>query len=108
MGDRGGELPHGKKRAIPAEDMADYLRRRTHSIEAAVRIWMKQPGALYLYGGQESVERHLADRIPLQSADNDNLTIDLDASSHVPVRRSFEWRDPVYKDKNVETEEYDD
>jgi hypothetical protein len=108
VGDQGWEVTYRGKRPIPAEDLADYLRRRTHSTEAAARIWMKQPGALYLYGGQETVERHLADKITILSADNDNLTLDLDASTHVPVRRSFEWRDPVYKDKNVETEEYDD
>ncbi len=28
--------------------------------------------------------------------------------THLPLRRSYFWRDPVYKDKNEETEEYDD
>jgi hypothetical protein len=108
IGDQGWEITYRGKRPIPADDLADYLRRRAHSIEAAARIWMKQPGALFLYGGQETVERHLADKITILSPDNDNLTLELDASTHVPVRRSFEWRDPVYKDKNLETEEYDD
>jgi hypothetical protein len=35
------------------------------------------------------------------------VTLDLDANSHLPVRRSFEWRDPLYKDKNTDAEEYD-
>ena len=25
----------------------------------------------------------------------------------MPLRRSFEWRDPVYKDMNLDAEEYD-
>ncbi len=79
-----------------------------HSVDAAARIWMKDPGALYLYGGQEQVERRLADKITILSSTNDNLTLDLDANTHLPVRRSFEWRDPLYKDKNLEGEEYDD
>lgn len=106
--DQGWEITYRGKRPIPAEDLTDFMRRRAHSVEAAARIWMKQPGALFLYGGQETVERHLADKITILSPDNDNLTLDLDASTHVPVRRSFEWRDPVYKDKNVEVDEYDD
>jgi hypothetical protein len=77
-------------------------------VDVLVRVWMKDPGALYLYGGQEQVERRLADKITILSSTNDNLTLDLDANSHLPVRRSFEWRDPLYKDKNVEGEEYDD
>ena len=32
----------------------------------------------------------------------------MDAQTHLPLRRSFEWRDPVYKDKNTDAEEYDD
>ncbi len=108
FGDEGWEVTYRGKRALPPEDIADYLRRRAHSVEAAARVWMKDPEALYLYGGQETVERHLADKITILSANNDNLTLELDASSHLPVRRSFEWRDPLYKDKNEEAEEYDD
>ena len=106
--DQGWEITYRGKQPIPAEDLTEYMRRRAHSVEAVARIWMKQPGALFLYGGQETVERHLADKITILSPDNDNLTLDLDASTHVPVRRIFEWRDPVYKDKNVEVDEYDD
>ena len=108
IGDQGWEVTYKGKAAVPKIEMDDYLRRRDHSVDAAVRVWMKDPGALYLYAGQEQVERHLADKITILSSTNDNLTLDLDANSHLPVRRSFEWRDPEYKDKNVEGEEYDD
>ncbi len=108
VGDQGWEVTYRGKRPLPALDMADYLRRRAHSIEAIARVWMNQPGALFLYGGQSTVERHLADKVTILSANNDNVTVELDASSHLPVQRSFEWRDPIYKDKNEEAEEYDD
>lgn len=108
IGDQGWEITYKGKSAIPKIEMDDYLRRRDHSVEAVARIWMKDPEALYLYGGQEQVERHLADKITILSSTNDSLTLDLDANSHLPVRRSFEWRDPLYKDKNIEGEEYDD
>jgi hypothetical protein len=32
----------------------------------------------------------------------------MDSETHLPLQRSFQWRDPVYKDKNTDTEEYDD
>jgi hypothetical protein len=44
----------------------------------------------------------------LISAQNDSVTIQTDTQTHLPLRRTFEWRDPVYKDKNVDAEEYDD
>ncbi len=34
--------------------------------------------------------------------------IQTDVQTHLPLRRTFEWRDPVYKDKNLDAEEYDD
>jgi hypothetical protein len=108
IGNQGWEITYKGKRPLPKDEMDDYLRRRDHSIDAVVRTWMKDPGALYLYGGQEQVERRLADKITILSSTNDNVTVDLDANTHRPLRRSFEWRDPVYKDKNVEAEEYDD
>ena len=32
----------------------------------------------------------------------------MDVQTHLPLRRSFQWRDPLYKDKNTDAEEYDD
>jgi hypothetical protein len=32
----------------------------------------------------------------------------MDAETHLPRSRTFQWRDPLYKDKNEEREEYDD
>jgi hypothetical protein len=32
----------------------------------------------------------------------------MDEQTHLPLARSFEWRDPLYHDKNTDTEEYDD
>ncbi len=108
IGNQGWEVTYKGKRALAKDEMEDYLRRRDHSVDAIVRVWMKDPGALFLYGGQGQVERRLVDKITILSATNDNITLDLDAKTHLPLRRSFEWRDPLYKDKNLETEEYDD
>ena len=32
----------------------------------------------------------------------------MDSQTHLPLRRVFQWRDPVYNDKNTDAEEYDD
>jgi hypothetical protein len=32
----------------------------------------------------------------------------MDSQTHLPLRRTYQWRDPLYKDKNTEAEEYDD
>jgi hypothetical protein len=107
LGNEGWEVTYKGKAPIPQKDLEDALRRRDHSIEVAVRQWMKDPGTLYVNGGQTTVERHLVDRVTLISTANDNITLELDAQTHLPVRRSFEWRDPVYKDQNVDADEYE-
>jgi len=47
------------------------------------------------------------DRFTLISGANEAVTILTDAETHLPLGRSFEWRDPVYKDMNLDAEEYD-
>ena len=53
-------------------------------------------------------ERHMADQVTLISAENESITIQMDVQTHLPLSRSFQWRDPLYKDKNTEVEEYAD
>ncbi|HEX4004829.1 MAG TPA: hypothetical protein VHX60_01515 [Acidobacteriaceae bacterium] len=84
------------------------IRRRKHSIEVAVKQWMKDPNTVLLYEGQSLAERHLAIQVTLINTDNDSITIQMDATTHLPLRRTYYWRDPEYKDKNEEVEEYDD
>lgn len=107
-GKNGWEVTYKGKRELPKTEVDDYLRRRDHSIETAVRVWLKDPRTVLIFDRQTMVERHLADQVTLLSADNDNITIQMDAQSHLPLRRSFEWRDPLYKDKNEDADEYDD
>ena len=107
-GRSGWEVTYQGKKELPKTEVDDALRRRDHSIEVAVRVWLKDPRTVLIFDGQTMVERHLADQVTLLSADNDNITIQMDAQDHLPLRRSFEWRDPLYKDKNVDADEYDD
>jgi hypothetical protein len=108
VGNEGWEITYRGKKAIPDDQVQDFLRRRDHSVEAAVRIWMKDPKTILIYGGQNMVERHLADQVTLINSEDDSITIQMDAHTHLPLRRSWQWRDPLYKDKNTDAEEYDD
>ncbi|WP_216841037.1 hypothetical protein [Acidobacterium sp. S8] len=108
LGGEGWEITYRGKRALPADQRDEFLRRRDHSIETAVKVWMKDPRTIYLFDGQSLAERHLADQVTLINASNDSITIQMDAQTHLPLRRTYQWRDPLYKDKNEEVEEYDD
>ena len=107
VGREGWEVTYRGKKALPQDQVDEFLHRRDHSIETAVKVWMKDPKTILLYEGKRVAERHLADQVTLISADNEAITIQVDSDSHLPLRRIFQWRDPVYKDKNTDTEEYD-
>ena len=107
IGQAGTEVTYKGKAPLPQEQVDDFLRRREHSIETVVRLWFNDPHTILIYEGQRLVERHLADQVTLISGANEAVTILTDAESHLPLRRSFEWRDPVYKDMNLDAEEYD-
>lgn len=107
LGDEGWEVTYRGKKPMVQEQLDDSLRRRNHSIETVVKVWLKDPKTILLYEGKKMAERHLADQVTLINADNDATTILIDSDSHLPLQRSFQWRDPVYKDKNTEREDYD-
>lgn len=108
LGQKGWEVTYQGTRVLPPDQVADFLRRRDHSIETAVKVWMKDPKTILVYEGQRMAERHLADQVTLISPENEAVTIQMDAQTHLPLQRIFEWRDPVYHDKNTDVEEYDD
>jgi hypothetical protein len=108
QGRTGTEVTYKGKAPLPQEQVDDFLRRRGHSIETAVKLWLNDPKTILIYEGQRLAARHLADQVTLISAQNESVTILTDVQTHLPLRRTFEWRDPVYKDKNLDAEEYDD
>jgi len=107
IGNQGWEVTYRGKKPMDQEIFDDFVRRRDHSIETAVKVWLKDPNTILVYEGQHLVERRLAEQVTLISAQNEAITILMDAQTHLPLRRVFQWRDPVYKDKNSDAEEYD-
>jgi hypothetical protein len=107
-GDQVWEVTYKGKKELPKDQVQDLIRRRDHSIQVAMRVWLNDPKTVLIYGGQSLVERHLADKTTLIDANNDSITIQTDAETHLPLQRTWQWRDPLYKDKNTDAEEYDD
>jgi hypothetical protein len=108
VGNQGWEVTYRGKIALPQDQVDDFLRRRAHSIETAVKVWMKNPQTLLIDEGQHMAERHRAEQLTLISPENESVTILIDAETHLPLQRIFAWRDPVYHDKNTDIEEYAD
>ena len=106
IGDKGWEVTYRGKAPLPKDIVDGFLRRRAHSIETAVKVWMKDPKTILIYEGQHMADRKLGDQVSLISAQNEGITILANTQTHLPIRVSFQWRDPVYHDMNTETEDY--
>jgi hypothetical protein len=105
--DQAWEVTYKGKKELPKDQIQELIRRRDHAIRTAMAVWLNDPKTVLIYGGQSLVERHLADKTTLIDANNDSITIQTDAETHLPLQRTWQWRDPLYKDKNTDAEEYD-
>src|SRR5437899_819585 len=81
--DNGYEVTYKGRTTLPKEQVEDYIRRRAHSIESVVRVWLKAPGVMVIAEGTTMVERRMADKVTVLSANNDAVTIELDATTHL-------------------------
>ncbi len=106
--DTGYEVTYKGKTTLPKLQVDDTLRRHAHTIEEVIATWLKQPGVIVLAEGTGMVERRMVDKVTVLGANNDAVTIELDATTHLPLRRTFEWRNDTFKDHDEDAEEYDD
>ncbi|MES2390804.1 MAG: hypothetical protein V4555_04125 [Acidobacteriota bacterium] len=104
----GYEISFKGKKELLKNDIFEYQTRRAHSLETVVNDWLKQPNVLVTYEGTRMVERRLADQVSILTANDDAITLQLDASTHLPLSRSFQFRDPVFGDLDTDLEQYDD
>lgn len=104
--DTGYQVSYKGKEPLPQKDVDEFLRRRAHSLEA-VMGWLKQPGVIVTYEGPSTVERRMAEKVSIVTANNEAATIEVDASTHLPLARAYDYRDPVYHDIDHDVEEYE-
>lgn len=106
-GDKGYELTFKGKKELPQEIVEERLRAQRHSIDVAL-LWLKDPQTILTYGGLTMVGRWQTDSITLIDKENDSITLELDVNTHLPMRLSYKYRNPTYKDFDEDQEEYSD
>lgn len=107
VGNKGYEITYKGARPIDEKDLTDYLRRRQFSLDMVLRTWVNDPGVAFLYEGNAIAAQHPALQVTLINSKNEAVTLYFDVDSHLPVKKSFTWRDPVDKQKNIEEEIYE-
>jgi len=106
VGDKGYETTYKGTVAIEPKLFSEYLRRREHSLDYVLRHWLPAPGTVILYGGTAIVEQDLADKVTILNSSNDSVTIAVDPRTHLPVRKTYSFRDPIDRQFDEESEIY--
>jgi len=106
-GDKGYEVTYKGSRAMEEKDLSEYLRRRRFSLENMLRKWVNDPGVAFFYEGNAIAAERPALQATLINSKNEAVTLYFDADTHLPIKKSFVWRDPVDKQRNIEEETYD-
>ena len=104
----GVEITYKGRKTLPAKDQQDYFRRARYSLDAIANVWLKQPQLLLIYGGTAIVARREVERVTLIDKDNNSVEVDMERSTHLPMRRIFKFRNDLYKDFDEDLEEYSD
>jgi hypothetical protein len=106
-GNKGYEITYKGTRAQEAKDLDDYLRRRDYALDWVLRHWLHEPGIALFYEGPTVAEQKPAEQVTIMNARNQGVTLFIDVNTHLPVKKTFSWRDPTDKQRNVEDEVYD-
>src|SRR5882672_10570799 len=106
-GDKGYEITFKGTRGEDSKDLTDYLRRRHFGLDWVLRKWLAEPGVALFYEGQTVAEGKTVEQVTVMNTHNEGVTLYLDTSDHLPVKKTFSWRDPTDKQRNVEDEVYD-
>jgi hypothetical protein len=106
--DNGYEVSYKGQTTLPKEQVVEYLRRRNHSLEEVMRTWIHLPGITIEAVGSGMRDRRPVDLVNLLTATNDSITIEIEQDTHLPLQRSFQWRNEQFKDLDLDEEVYGD
>jgi hypothetical protein len=106
-GDKGYEVTYKGSHAVEKKELEDYLRRRKFSLETMLRVWINDPTVALFYDGNALAGNLPAQQVTLINAKNEAVSVCFDPDTHLPIKKSYKWRDPVDKQRNIEEEVYD-
>jgi hypothetical protein len=106
-GDKGYEITYKGTALEDPKTVTEYVRRRQHSLEWVIRKWLNEPGIALFYEGSTVAEERPAEQVTILSPKNDSVTIYISTDNHLPIKKSYSWRDPMDKLRSTEDEVYD-
>lgn len=105
-GDKGWDLDRGGVSEAPRVDLVDFKEESQIDLDHILRHRIHEPGMIFRYGGPDIVDLKEADWVELVDVDNRTIRIALSASTHLPIRKVVDTRDPKTRMKSEEIEYY--
>lgn len=103
-GDKGYEVTYKGTALQEPTAWREYVRRRNYAMETLLREWLKQPGTQIYYEGTAIAEQRMADVVSLVNANNESASLFIDQNSHLPIKKTFTYRNPLDRQKDEEGE----
>jgi hypothetical protein len=106
LGDQMYEVTFRGSRPIDPKKDPDallFLARRRHALDIVLRQWLQDPGTALFDEGPDLAENHSVERVTIMTSSNDAVTLSIDTLTHLPVKKTFVFRDPQgYRDEIAE------
>lgn len=106
-GNEGFEITYKGTRTDDPKNVADYARRHHYALDWVLRHWLAEPGVAVFYEGPAIAAQKESQQVTIMNAHNEGVTLYFDTNSHLPVKKTFSWRDPTDQQRNIEEEVYD-
>ncbi|HWZ43169.1 MAG TPA: hypothetical protein VNW97_06815 [Candidatus Saccharimonadales bacterium] len=106
-GDQGYERTYRGTKFEDPEQLRRFLLSRDYSLGMVLRQWLKDPGVALFYDGPTISENRNADKITVLNGHNQAVTLLIAADTHLPIKKVYTVRNPVYRDHDQEVEVYD-
>jgi hypothetical protein len=105
--DKGTEITYKGPHPMDPKDLTEYVRRRHFSLDWVLRKWLSEPGVALFYEGQTVAEEKPVEQVTVMNAHNEGVTLYVNTDDHLPVKKTYSWRDATDKQRNIEDEVYD-
>jgi hypothetical protein len=97
---------HGTREQDP-EEISDYLRRKEFTLERVLQQWVADPKTAFFYEGETIAETKRVHQISLMNPHNQSVVLYIDIKTHLPVKKSYTWRNVEMREMWEESELYD-
>jgi hypothetical protein len=105
-GDKGWNLDRGGVSEASASDVAHQVEGGQTDLDNILRHRIHEKGMIFRYAGPDTVDRLEVDWVELVDSENRTIRIAISRSTHLPVRKTVDLRDPDSQMKTDEIEYY--